>query len=192
VLFGLDNKTKEEHIFTKAKADWFFSSKKTVFHHKDDETEMLQTLRSLKQQAIEEQKKLDEKGLQNIYQENGRLVMLVFDEAHSYLRSGSGTKEDKEQRAEIISIVNWFLRQARSVGYICVFIMPNAEKDQIDINIRDCAYFFSTKLSSEQVSTNIFRSPTAFLIPPKRGLFVGTNGDQVRVFQAPYLNWDKK
>lgn len=192
ILWGLDLKSKEEFIFTKSKADFFHTRGKTFSFYKDDEEKMLEVLRELKLKAITEQQNLDRKGLKNIYEEQGKMTLIVFDEAHSYLKhSTSLPKEQKAVRAEIIEIVNWMLRQARSVGYICIFIMPNPEKDQIDINIRDVAYFFSSKISSEQVSHNIFSSPIANLIPSQRGLFVGTDGAETKVFQVPNIYWKK-
>jgi hypothetical protein len=101
------------------------------------------------------------------------------------------SKERKEVRNEIINLVNWFLYQARSVGYICVLITPSAEKENLDINLRDVSVFISTKISSETVSKNIFNSSIATIIPPKQGLFVLKNGNETTVFQSAFLDVKK-
>lgn len=191
LLFSLDKNTETEYIFTKTKAD-FFNSHKTKFIYKDDEEGILNTLRELKERAIKAQKDLESENLQNIYQKNGKINFLILDEAHSFLKMESGlSKERKEVRNEIINLVNWFLYQARSVGYIVVLITPSAEKENLDINLRDVSVFISTKISSETVSKNIFNSSIATIIPPKQGLFVLKNGKETTVFQSAFLDIKK-
>lgn len=191
ILFSLDKNVEAEYVFTKTKAD-FFNSNKTKFIYKDDEESVLNTLRELKEKAINIQKGLERENLQNIYQRNGKINLLVLDEAHSFLKMESGlSKERKEIRSEIINLVNWFLYQARSVGFLVVLISPSAEKENLDINLRDVSVFISTKISSETVSKNIFNSSIATIIPPKQGLFVVKNGNDTTVFQSAFIDVKK-
>lgn len=191
ILFSLDKNVEAEYVFTKTKAD-FFNSNKTKFIYKDDEERILNTLRELKEKAIKTQKGLERENLQNIYQRNGKINLLVLDEAHSFLKMESGlSKERKEIRSEIINLVNWFLYQARSVGFVVILITPSAEKENLDINLRDVSVFISTKISSETVSKNIFNSSIATIIPPKQGLFVVKNGNDTTVFQSAFIDVKK-
>ncbi len=191
ILFSLDKNIENEYIFTKTKAD-FFNSNKTNFIYKDDEDSILNTLRDLKERAIKIQKDLESENYQNIYQKNGKINVLLFDEAHSFLKMESGlAKERKEVRNEIINLVSWFLYQARSVGFIVILITPSAEKENLDLNLRDVSVFISTKISSETVSKNIFNSSIATIIPPKQGLFVLKNGNDTTVFQSAFIDIKK-
>lgn len=191
ILFSLDKNVEAEYIFTKTKAD-FFNSNKTKFIYKDDEESILNTLKELKEKAIKTQKDLESQNLQNIYQRNGKINIIVLDEAHSFLKMESGLSKDKrEVRNEIINLVNWFLYQARSVGYIVVLITPSAEKENLDINLRDVSVFISTKISSDVVSKNIFNSSIATIIPSKQGIFVLKNNNETTVFQSSFLDVKK-
>lgn len=186
--FTLDYCSKE-YIFTKTKTD-FFNSPQTEFIQKDDEEKILKTLLSVKNDVLKKQRDLEACGLKNVYEAEEDLTFLIFDECHSYLKNNSSlNKEQKNIRTQIIEIVDFLINQARSSGFYCIFILPSAERDMTDVQLRNCAFTFSSKIPSETVSQNLFHSAIASDLPRKQGLFVGTDGFKVDVFQTPKLEF---
>lgn len=191
ILASLNKQSvKKEYIFTKSKND-YLADTYTAFIQKDDEEEILKTLLFLKEQAIKKQQELDNSGYQNIYQKDEKLTLLVLDECHSYL-SPTSNKDLKDTRNKIIELVNFFVKQGRSVGYVLLFILPSAEKQELEVNTREVSYIFSSKIPSDRVSINLFKSEIASLIPKKQGLFVGTRNDEPFIFQVPKIEWKTK
>lgn len=191
ILSSLNKQSvQKEYIFTKSKND-YLSDSYTTFIQKDNEEDILSILLLLKEKAISKQHELDKDGYQNIFQKDEKLTLLIFDECHSYL-SQTTNKDLKDTRNKIIELINFFLKQCRSVGYVLVFLLPSAEKQELEVNTREVSYIFSSKIPSETVSRNLFKSEIASLIPKKQGLFVGSKNDEPLVFQVPKIEWKTK
>lgn len=167
------------YVFSKNKND-FHSTDKTVFVPKDDRSQMLWHLKEIKNEVIERQKEIERANLRNGFEAKMQPIYIIADEVHSYgkLASSSASKEEKEEAAQIVQILKFLLLQGRSSVIYIFFIMPSLEKGELDFPVRESAFFFSTKITSEEVSNNLFGGPIAYLMKKETGLFAFTDKNQ--------------
>lgn len=170
-------------FFCKNKND-FKATPKSEFVSKDNLSLMLDTLTEIKEEVLKRQKQIEDRGFKNGVEAGMKPIFIVADECHSYLKQNGTTKEEKEQLIKIISIFKFLLLQGRSSLVILVFITPSAEKEDLDLNLRDCAFYFSSRLNSPRLSENLFGEPTAFLMPREKGLFCFTDKNRVRILKV--------
>lgn len=170
-------------IFCKNKND-FTPTQKSKFIPKDDLSLMLDSLNEIKEEVLNRQKTIEEGGFRNGIEASMEPIYVIADECHSYLKQSGTTKEEREHFAKIISIFKFLLLQGRSSLVILVFITPSAEKEDLDLNLRDCAFYFSSRLNSPRLSENLFGEPTAFLMPREKGLFCFTDKNEVKIIKV--------
>ncbi len=170
-------------FFCKNKND-FKPTPKSEFISKDNLPLMLDTLINIKEMVLERQRLIEEGGFKNGIEAGMKPIYIVADECHSYLKQDGVTKEEKALFITIISIFKFLLLQGRSSLIILVFITPSAEKEDLDLNLRDCAFYFSSRLNSARLSENLFGAPTAFLMPREKGLFCFTDKNVVKIIKV--------
>jgi protease II len=179
------NEEGRSYIFCKNRND-FTQTDTTVFVQKDDKAAVLRTLKMIKGEVLERQKEIELGGYRSAYEANYRPYYLIADEVHSYGKNLGATysKEERQEQAEIIEIFRFLLLQGRSSLVHLIFITPNLEKNETDLNLRDCAFYFSSKLNSEEVANNLFGSSQSYLMPREVGLFAFTDKNQERLLKV--------
>lgn len=176
---------EKSYIFCKNKND-FTPTDRTIFVSKDDKVNMLWHLKEIQAEVIERQKDIEAGGYRNGIEAKFRPIYIIADEVHSYTKNlnSSYSKEERQIQSEIIEIFRFLLLQGRSSLIYLIFITPNLERTESDINFRDCAFYFSSKLNSEEVANNLFNSPIPYLMPREVGLFAFTDKNNLRILKV--------
>jgi hypothetical protein len=115
-----------------------------------------------------------------------RWVYIIADEVHSYGKNlnASYPKDERQAQNDIIETFRFLLLQGRSSLVYIIFITPNLEKNETDLNLRDCAFYFSGKVNSEEVANNLFGNSLPFLMPQEVGLFAFTDKNRTRILKV--------
>lgn len=176
---------EKSYIFCKNKND-FTPTDRTIFVSKDDKSKILWHLKEIQQEVIQRQKDTEAGGHRNGIEAKLRPIYIIADEAHSYTKAldSSHSREDKQVQHGIIEIFRFLLLQGRSSLVYLIFITPNLERSESDINFRDCAFYFSSKLNSEEVANNLFSSSVPYLMPREVGLFAFTDKNNLRILKV--------
>lgn len=177
----LENKSIEEaYVFTKNSND-FATDPIVKKINKDKEELVLETLKEIREFAQQRNGKLELEGYNNIFQKNEKIVLCIFDEAHSYLKNES----KNEIKKEIIKTVDYLLKQAGSAGICLIFINQSADRDSLDVDDRLSQYLISAKLNSKELSKNLLMgSEIGTMISNRPGTFVINDGREIEVFKV--------
>jgi len=176
---------EKSYIFCKNKND-FTATDRGLFVSKDDKPKMLRHLREIQTEVIERQKDIESGGYRSGAEAGFRPIYIIADEVHSYGKSlnASYSKEERQTQNEIIEIFRFLLLQGRSSLIYLIFITPNLEKNETDLNLRECAFYFSSRVNSEEVANNLFGNSLPYLMPQEVGLFAFTDKNRTRVLKV--------
>ena len=176
---------EKSYVFCKNRND-FTATDRTVFVSKDDKAKMLWHLKEIQIEVIERQKDIERDGHRNGIEAKLRPIYLIADEVHSYVKNlnSSYSKEERQIQSEIIEILRFLLLQGRSSLIYLIFITPNLERNETDLNLRDCSFYLSSKLNSEEVAKNLFDSSVPYLMPYEIGLFAFTDKNRLRILKV--------
>lgn len=176
---------ERSYVFCKNKND-FTHTDLTRFISKDDKAKMLTALREIRDEVIERQKEIESGGYRSASEVGHKPIYVIADEVHTYGRNltSSYSKEERQEQAEIIEILRFLLYQGRSSLVYIIFITPNLERAELDINLRDCAFIFSSRINSEEVAKNIFGNSSPFLMSQETGLFAFTNKNTTKFLKV--------
>lgn len=166
----------------------FSGTDKSVFIQKDDKDKMLWHLNEIRLEVLERQKEIEAQNCRSAFDLKLEPIYIIADEVHSYgnTLNSSYPAEEREKQGQIISILKFLLLQGRSSLVYIIFITPNLEKDQTDLNLRDCAFYFSTRINSEELGRNLFGNSIPFLMPREVGLFAFTDKNQTKVLKVAH------
>jgi hypothetical protein len=111
-------------------------------------------------------------------------ILTVFEEADSFLRLSSYTKETRSIGENIIAMSRFIIKQNRGANSLVLLLSQTLQKFELDINAREGGIVISAETDTIELSFSLFNSDVAFSKSLRNGKFVIWDENGIRRFLA--------